>query len=281
MSCSTVRGILYNYISAYVDDELSSTDRAAVEKHFEICPHCANEKFELEQMKITLHNEFAYSSPYGLQEDIMNRIAESAESDEKSEHEGKKKFSWRWLNYVLPPLVTAVAGVIIVLALLPKYYSQIDMEEQIVSAHVRSLIEDNLTHIESADTHQVEPWFKGKVDFVATAKDLTENGFILKGGRLDYVNKTNAASIIYEYQEHVINLFIFPTTEADMESVKTLKSRGYNIVRWTNNGLEYCVISDLNIEYLKKFAEFFRTENSISRIDANITPITKYLSPNY
>jgi anti-sigma factor RsiW len=211
----------------------------------------------------------------------MNRIAESAESDEKSEHEGKKKFSWRWLNYVLPPLATAVAGVIIVLALLPKYYSQIDMEEQIVSAHVRSLIEDNLTHIESADTHQVEPWFKGKVDFVATAKDLTENGFVLKGGRLDYVNKTNAASIIYEYQEHVINLFIFPTTEADMESVKTLKSRGYNIVRWTNNGLEYCVISDLNIEYLKKFAEFFRAENSISRIDANITPITKYLSANY
>jgi len=281
VSCSTVRGILYNYISAYVDDELSSTDRAAVEKHFEICPHCANEKFELEQMKITLHNEFAYSSPYGLEEDIMNRIAESAESDEKSENEGRKKFSWRWLNYVLPPLATAVAGVLIVLALLPKYHSQIDMEEQIVSAHVRSLLEDNLTHIESADTHKVEPWFKGKVDFVATAKDLTENGFILKGGRLDYLNKTNAASIIYQFNEHVINLFIFPTKEEDMASVKTFKNRGYNIVKWTNNGLEYCVISDLNIEYLKKFAELFRTENSISRIDTNFNPETVYLSRYY
>lgn len=265
MSCSTVRGILYNYINAYVDGELSDTDRAAVEKHFEICAHCANEKFEIEQMKNTLHHEFAYSSPYGLEEDIRNKIVQSAKSV-ADPAEAKAPFSWRWLNYVIPPFITAVAAVLIVLAFIPSSQISINMEEEIVSAHVRSLIQDNLMHIKSDDTHQVKPWFNGKVGFVAKAKDLSQEGFNLKGGRLDYVNKQNAASLVYQIRKHVINLFIFPTVEEDMESLQTFQNRGYNIVKWTNGGLEYCVISDLNLEELKKFAHLFQKEAPISSL---------------
>lgn len=263
MSCSTVRGILYNYINAYVDDELSSTDRTAVEKHFEICAHCANEKFQIEQMKYTLHNEFAYSSPYGLKEDIKNRIAESAVQKEE-ETEETNKFSWRWLNYIIPPFVTAVAAVLIVLALVPEYQPGANMEEEIVSAHVRSLLEDNLVHIASSETQQVKPWFNGRVDFVAQAKDLSKSGYNLKGGRLDYVNQRSAASIVYQIRKHAINLFIFPTNEADLDTPLTFQNKGYNIVKWVDNGLEYCAISDLNLPELKKFSELFRGEVPIS-----------------
>lgn len=260
MSCSTVRGILYNYISAYVDDELTDTDRTAVEKHFEICAHCANERYEIEQMKNTLHYEFAYSSPYGLKEDIKDKIAESAEPSEEVIAEEKSQFSWRWLNYIIPPFATAVAAVLIVLALLPQYQLSVMMEEEIVSAHVRSLIEDNLTHINSPDTHQIKPWFNGKVDFAPNAKDLSESGFDLKGGRLDYINKQSAASVVYQIRDHVINLFIFPTTKNDMIDVKTHQNRGFNIVKWTNQGLEYCVISDLNLTELEHFAQLYRNQ---------------------
>lgn len=263
MSCSTVRGILYNYINAYVDGELSDTDRAAVEKHFEVCAHCANERFEIEQMKNTLHYEFAYSSPYGLEEDIKNKIAQSAKPEAESVEE-KNPFSWRWLNYIIPPFVTAVAAVLIVLALVPNFQQEVNMEEEIVSAHVRSLIEDNLIHIASSDTQEVKPWFNGRVDFVAKAKDLSSEGFNLKGGRLDYLNQRNAASIVYQVRSHDINLFIFPTNEDDLDTPLTFQNKGYNIVKWVNNGLEYCAISDLNLPELKKFAELFRGKSPVS-----------------
>lgn len=65
-----------------------------------------------------------------------------------------------------------------------------------------------------------------KIDFVAKAKDLSQNGFVLKGARLDYVNRRNAASIVYQIQGHIINLFIFPTKEKDMLNSKTMQNRG-------------------------------------------------------
>ena len=83
---------------------------------------------------------------------------------------------------MIPPFITAVAAVLIVLAFIPSLQPNIRKEEEIVSAHVRSLIQDNLTHIKSEDIHQVKPWFNGKVDFVAKAKNLSEEGFNLMGG---------------------------------------------------------------------------------------------------
>ncbi len=258
MSCSTVRGILYNYINAYVDDELSETDRAAVEKHFEVCAHCANERFQIAQMNNTLQSEFAYSSPYGLKDDIKDKLSESIESNLVQERSG---FSWKWLTYVVPSAITAIAAIFIVIALLPNFQQQGNMEIEIVSAHVRSLMEDNLIHLDTSNPQAVKPWFISKVDFVAKAKDLSKDGFTLKGARLDYINRQNAASVVYQTQDHIINLFIFPTKEKDMLDSQAMQDREYNIIKWTKHGLEYCVISDLNLAKLTEFANLYRKQS--------------------
>lgn len=259
MSSSVVREILYPYINAYVDNELSSTDRSAIEKHLKVCAYCANERFQIEQMKNRLRSEFTYSYHYGLKETIRNKIEEISESNVDLTSTEKSRFSWRWAYYIVPPVVTATLGALLVLDLLPEYPSKETlMEEEIVSAHVRSLMENNLTHIESDGSDGVKPWFNSKVDFVAHPKDLDEDDFYLKGGRLDYINKHNAASIIYQASDHIINLFIFPTKEANMDSFKTFENRGYNIIKWTNNGLEYCAISDLNMKELNRFAKTYK-----------------------
>lgn len=258
MSCSNVRKILYNYINAYVDGELSEPDRAAIEKHFEVCAYCANERFQIDQMKNTLQSEFAYSSPYRLKDVIKNKLTESLES--KVIH-NKSEFSWKWLNYVVPPVVTALATILLIIALLPHFQNKDSMEIEIVSAHVRSLMEDNLTHLDTSDAQTVKPWFTSKVDFVANAKDLSNKGFRLIGARLDYVNRQNAASIVYQTQDHIINLFIFPTKEKDMLNPKTMHNRGYNIIKWTKHGLEYCVISDLTLAKLSEFANLYRKQS--------------------
>ena len=161
---------------------------------------------------------------------------------------------------MVPPVVTGAAAISLIIALLPHFQQKSNMEVEIVSAHVRSLMEDNLTHVDTSDTYTVKPWFNGKIDFVAKAKDLSQNGFVLKGARLDYVNRRNAASIVYQIQDHIINLFIFPTKEKDMLNSKTMQNRGYNIIKWTKHGLEYCVISDLNLAKLTEFADLYRNE---------------------
>ena len=56
-------------------------------------------------MKNTLHYEFAYSSPYGLKEDIKDKIAESAEPSEEIITQEKSQFSWCWLAELYYPAI--------------------------------------------------------------------------------------------------------------------------------------------------------------------------------
>lgn len=252
---------MYDYINAYVDEELSTTDHSAIQKHLEVCAHCANEKFQIEQIGNTIHNQFSYSAPYGLKENIRHTITGLADSDINLSNVAKRRFAWRWTYYVIPPVVTAVAAVLLIFSMMPtqdEVMMHNMMEQEIVSAHVRSLMEDNLLHVESKGPQEVKPWFNNRVDFAAQPEDLAADGFSLKGGRLDYLNKHTAASLVYESDDHIINLFVFPTMEADMKSFKNFQNRGYNIVKWVNKGLEYCAISDISLDELNKFARVYR-----------------------
>ena len=272
MTCNA-RETLYKYINAYVDNELSRSDRAAIEAHLKVCAHCANERFQIEQMKNRLHNEFAHLPRYRLREVVSSKIRETAGSDSKLVKLPKNPFSWKWAYYIFPPLVTAIALIFFVTTILPEFQNQdnisqnaISMEEEVTSAHIRSLMEDNLVHIESSP-EVVSPWLKDRLDFVAKPKDLSTDGFNLIGGRLDYLNKHTAASVVYQKDGHIINLFIFPTKEADMKTTKNFQNRGYNIVKWTNNGLEYSAISDLGMDKLIQFSDIYRNTDPDSKED--------------
>jgi anti-sigma factor RsiW len=98
--------------------------------------------------------------------------------------------------------------------------------------------------------------------YLVQPQDLSSGGFALKGGRLDYLNQRSAASIVYQIRSHAINLFIFPSNEEDLDTPLIFQNKGYNIIKWVSNGLEYCAISDLNLSELELFAQLYRKENA-------------------
>lgn len=136
------------------------------------------------------------------------------------------------------------------------------LDAEIVFAHIRSLQPGHLVDVETSDGHTVKPWFDGKVDIAPPVMDLAGDGFVLIGGRLDYVDGNSAACVIYRRRQHLINLFVVRRGGADTAaSARTL--HGYTVRRWSQGGLGYFAVSDLDSEELRVFA---------SRIAATLPP---------
>jgi anti-sigma factor RsiW len=127
----------------------------------------------------------------------------------------------------------------------------------VLSAHVRSLQGDHLTDVKTSDQHTVKPWFNGKVEIAPPVVDLTAQGFTLVGGRLDYIDGRAVASVVYRRRAHVINLFVAQEAGSADHGARLDNMRGFNIRRWSAQGLEFFAVSDISADELQEFVEKF------------------------
>jgi anti-sigma factor RsiW len=126
----------------------------------------------------------------------------------------------------------------------------------VVSAHLRSLQAEHLTDVPTSDQHTVKPWFNGRLAVAPPVADLTAQGFTLLGGRLDYIDGKPVAAIVYKRRVHVINLFV--AEAAGVENVPRHETvQGFNVRRWTEQGLRFIAISDINADELAEFGAKF------------------------
>jgi anti-sigma factor RsiW len=123
----------------------------------------------------------------------------------------------------------------------------------VVSAHIRSLQANHLMDVETSDQHTVKPWFDGKVDVAPPVIDLTAQGFTLLGGRLDYIDGEPVASVVYRRRKHIINLFVAQHLGAAHAAITARSVQGYNVRHWSEQGLEFWAVSDLDGEELGEF----------------------------
>ena len=87
---------------------------------------------------------------------------------------------WRWNPWGLASGLAAAFALILafgVYLVLPNADDR--RAEEIVAAHVRSLMVDHAFDVASSDSHTVKPWFAGKLDFSPPVFDLTAQGFAL------------------------------------------------------------------------------------------------------
>jgi anti-sigma factor RsiW len=129
--------------------------------------------------------------------------------------------------------------------------------DQVVAAHVRSLLANHLSDVVSSSHHTVKPWFAGRVDFSPPVPDLTSLGFELVGGRLDYVDHQQVAAIVYRKHGHIINVLASLPGRDSANMPHTARVQGYSVRSWRQSGLNLAAVSDIDPTELANLEQGF------------------------
>jgi len=133
------------------------------------------------------------------------------------------------------------------------------LADEVVSGHVRSLLTNRTTDVASSDRHTVKPWFDGKLDFAPPVRDLTSEGFALVGGRLDYLDHRPVAALVYRHAQHPINVFVMPAADSARDvPPRERPARGFHTLHWTQGGMAFWAVSDVDAGELAKLAALLR-----------------------
>ena len=237
-------------LHAYLDGELDAASTIELEGEIDRSPALRQELARLSALQNALREGAArFQAPDGLAERVLAAVAapQAMSSD--------KVPSW-WRAWAIG--ASAVAAALLVWTLgsgVFNVHRSASLTEEVVSAHIRSLMADHLTDLASAERHSVKPWLSNRLDFAPPVQDLDSHGFHLVGGRLDYLGGKAVAAVVYRHRQHLINVFVWPSAEETSADVREANERGYNTARFHSKGMNYWAVSDVNMQDLHKLAE--------------------------
>jgi anti-sigma factor RsiW len=231
-------------VQAYFDGELDALSAADIERHCEACAECRALLEDLERVRTALRQDLTYAStPPALRARIMRALDQESTVQSPRLNVGRLT-SWRsrpfWKGAFIGIGGTAIAASIAFFLLAPPLTNP--LLDDLVSAHVRSLMPDHLIDVVSTDKHTVKPWFAGHTDVSPVVADFAQQGYRLIGGRADYFDHQRAAVVVYQHGSHVINVFSWASTRRSVPRDTT--RNGYHLAFWQAGNLQYCAVSD-------------------------------------
>jgi len=261
MHCERVRELL----SPYLDEALPAQDRAMLAAHLDTCPGCARFAADLRRLARTLCAVGRHRSSPLLLPRLRRALADAelpaAERPARPPSPTRSRASggpasggpasgWRTLGWA-PTLAACALTAVATWWLHSLAEPEARLQHDVLAAHMRALLQENPTQVASTDTHWIKPWFSGRIDFSPNVSDLSAEGFLLLGARLDYVGDRRVGVLVYRRQHHSIDVFVWPNLAGKHAAGRVVVHKGYTLVTWTRDGLRYWAISDLDAGELK------------------------------
>ena len=240
-------------VHGYFDNELDALRAAEFENHLEECSECVAALDALQSLRSTINVAQPYEKmPAAFRKKILADLHVKSPSVIAP---SRATTNWGWLAMAAAFLLLIYGGWRVA-SVNHGDSRETLMASKIVDAHLRSLQPGHLEDVISTDQHTVKPWFDGKIDFAPPVRDFTEQGFPLQGGRLDVVDNRAVAALVYGRRKHVVNVFIWPTSEKDM-APRIGSIQGYQWIDWRKQGMQFYAVSDTAAPDLDQLQRLF------------------------
>jgi anti-sigma factor RsiW len=228
-------------ISASIDGEVSNASAHELREHMAACAACASVQTDFRRLSQQLKSAGREILPARLESRVRLALTKAAGEPGVNALGGRP---WlRQLAAMAAVCLIAVFGTFIA----TRYFDgEARIERDVLSAHLRSLLQDRPIQVASGDPHSVKPWFNGRVEFSPEVKDPSAEGFPLVGARLDYIDGRRVAVLVYKRRDHVVNVFVWPSNNPNQVPPRLASVNGINLLTWRQNGLTYWATSDLN-----------------------------------
>jgi mycothiol system anti-sigma-R factor len=262
-------------MDGYLDGELDPMTSQKIEEHLRECHKCE----QAYEAHTALARAISRGAPYykaptelrqriqsSLREEIAERPTRNVARDAQPPFPRRQPevrtilfgAPWSWLGLAAAIIFAAIVALNLVPRLQRPEADQF-LATQLIASHVRSLLANHLTDVGSSDQHTVKPWLDTKLDFAPPVVDLSNEGFPLIGGRLDYLNNRPVAALVYGRRKHFINLFVWPAASDAAKAPKTITRQGYQLLHWADSDFNYWAVSDVNANDLQLFKQQFET----------------------
>jgi anti-sigma factor RsiW len=248
-------------VQAYFDAEVDAVSAADIERHIEHCDECRALLQDLEQVRTVLRRDSAYvRTPAALRAKLMLALDGEETALPKGTRRPTERFAqnWRlrsfWVGAFGGVGGTAIAATLAFFLLMPRLTNP--LLDELVSAHVRSLMPTHLIDVVSTDKHTVKPWFAGHTYVSPVVADFEQQGYKLIGGRADYLDHQRSAVVVYQHGAHIINVFSWARNERALP--KDVTRNGYHLAFWKAGDLEYCAVSDTGWDELLGLVRLLR-----------------------
>jgi anti-sigma factor (TIGR02949 family) len=234
MDCQEVRDLL----NPYEDGELPDSERSAIAQHVGECQECAAALTGLQALRRRIDEAGTFAVPTGMRERVLGAVAGEAAAVPS-----------RRRQHILTAAAIAVIAMVsgaIGYGLGVRQDQTAAVARDVVTAHVRSLLDDRLVQVAIGDTHTLRPWLAGRLPFAPEIPELSSRGFPLLGVRLDYLLDRRVAVIGYGRRKHRISVFVFPAEHSNAVARVEGSRNGFNVIGWTHGEFAYLAVSDLN-----------------------------------
>jgi anti-sigma factor RsiW len=246
----------YDYVDAYIDNELDVATTILVKQHLRDCPECRQLLESRKALGRLLDNpEISFEAPASLLGKVQSALPVAQAAVEQPPSRSRVVIPWFSVPLALAAALALMFGVVIFRGGIIDHSPSNALAQEVITSHVRSLLATHLFDVPSTDQHTVKPWFDGKLKFSPPVHDFAEQGFRLTGGRLDYFNGREVAALVYQRRLHIINLFVWPSDTGRTTAAESFAKDGYNVSHWERDGFEFWAVSDVNAADLKAFSD--------------------------